>query len=66
VIFSSPATVAGIIAFFLDSTLLRGHTATRKDSGRHWWKKFRTFDADPRSDEFYSLPWGLNKYFPSV
>nr|AAC19401.1 permease 1 [Mesembryanthemum crystallinum] len=66
VIFSSPATVAGIIALFLDLTLHRRHTATRRDSGRHWWKKFRTFDADTRSEEFYSLPWGLNKYFPSL
>lgn len=66
VIFTSSATVGGIIALFFDITLHRSHTATRKDSGRHWWKKFRSYDADTRSEEFYSLPWGLNKYFPSV
>ncbi|KAK9690512.1 hypothetical protein RND81_09G133400 [Saponaria officinalis] len=66
VIFTSPATVGGIIALFLDLTLHRSHPSTRKDSGKHWWTKFKTFDGDSRSEEFYSLPWGLNKYFPSV
>ncbi|KAL3515372.1 hypothetical protein ACH5RR_022274 [Cinchona calisaya] len=66
VIFTSPATVAGIVALFLDLTLARKHTLTRKDSGRHWWAKFRTFERDPRSGEFYGLPFGLTKYFPSV
>ncbi|XP_063950093.1 nucleobase-ascorbate transporter 7 isoform X2 [Daucus carota subsp. sativus] len=66
VVFTSPATVAFIIALFLDSTLGRNHSSTRKDSGRHWWGKFRHFDDDPRSAEFYSLPYGLSKYFPSI
>ncbi|KAH9620836.1 hypothetical protein KSS87_004700 [Heliosperma pusillum] len=66
VIFASAATVGGILALFLDLTLHRSHTATRRDSGRHWWKKFRTFEGDTRSHEFYSLPWGLNRYFPSL
>lgn len=66
VIFTSPATVAFIIALFLDSTLGRSHSLTRKDSGRHWWGRFRHFDDDPRSAEFYSLPYGLSKYFPSI
>ncbi|GAB4853419.1 N alpha-acetyl-transferase [Ancistrocladus abbreviatus] len=66
VIFSSPATVAAIVALFLDLTLGRRHSSTRRDSGRHWWKKFRSYDADTRSDEFYSLPFSLNKYFPPV
>ncbi|XP_059313890.1 nucleobase-ascorbate transporter 4 [Lycium ferocissimum] len=66
VIFTSPATVAGIIAYFLDNTLARGHPLTRIDSGRHWWAKFKYFHRDPRSEEFYSLPYGLSKYFPSV
>ncbi|OIV91146.1 hypothetical protein TanjilG_30368 [Lupinus angustifolius] len=65
VIFSSPATVAIIVAYFLDSTLSRGHSSTRRDSGRHWWEKFRNFNQDTRSDEFYSLPWNLNRFFPS-
>ncbi|PQM39346.1 hypothetical protein Pyn_04226 [Prunus yedoensis var. nudiflora] len=66
VIFSSPATVAIIIAFFLDSTVSRRHSSTRRDSGRHWWEKFRNFGSDTRSEEFYSLPYNLNRYFPSV
>ncbi|CDO97291.1 unnamed protein product [Coffea canephora] len=66
VVFTSPATVAGIVALFLDLTLARKHSLTRKDSGRHWWAKYRTFERDPRSEEFYGLPFGLTKYFPSV
>ncbi|KAI3445879.1 hypothetical protein Pfo_002544 [Paulownia fortunei] len=66
VIFTSPATVAGLVAFFLDLTLARKHASTRRDSGRHWWAKFKYFDKDPRSAEFYSLPYGLSKYFPSL
>ncbi|XP_074312748.1 nucleobase-ascorbate transporter 4-like [Silene latifolia] len=66
VIFTSSATVGGIIALFLDLTLHRRQPETRKDSGRLWWTKYRAFETDPRSEEFYSLPWGLNKYFPSV
>ncbi|KAK9286750.1 hypothetical protein L1049_015154 [Liquidambar formosana] len=65
VIFTSPATVAAFLAFFLDSTLGRRHSSTRRDSGRHWWTKFRTFNSDTRSEEFYALPYNLNKYFPS-
>ncbi|KAJ0973680.1 hypothetical protein J5N97_015645 [Dioscorea zingiberensis] len=41
VIFGSPATVAAIVAYFLDSTVLRGDNATRRDRGWHWWEKFR-------------------------
>ncbi|CAB4290710.1 unnamed protein product [Prunus armeniaca] len=66
VIFSSPATVAIIIAFFLDLTVSRGHGSTRRDSGRHWWGKFKNFGSDTRSEEFYSLPYNLNRHFPSV
>lgn len=66
VLFTSPAAVAGIIAYFLDITLARRHPLTRKDSGRHWWAKFKYYGRDPRSEEFYSLPYGLSKYFPSV
>ncbi|KAL2460333.1 Nucleobase-ascorbate transporter 7 [Abeliophyllum distichum] len=63
--FTSPATVAGLVAFFLDLTLAPKHPSTRIDSGRHWWAKFKYFGKDPRSEEFYSLPVGLSKYFPS-
>lgn len=66
VVFTSPATVAFIVALFLDCTLARKHSLTRKDSGRHWWAKFRYFGDDVRSAEFYSLPYGLSKYFPSL
>ncbi|KAG8650563.1 nucleobase-ascorbate transporter 4 isoform X2 [Manihot esculenta] len=65
VIFSSPATVAIIVAFFLDCTHSLRHSSTRRDSGRHWWRKFRNFDQDDRSGEFYSLPYNLNRFFPS-
>lgn len=65
VIFSSPATVAIIVAFFLDCTHGRGHSTTRRDSGRHWWAKFRYYSQDTRTEEFYALPWNLNRFFPS-
>eukprot|EP00268_Persea_americana_P012076 TRINITY_DN1506_c0_g1_i1.p1 TRINITY_DN1506_c0_g1~~TRINITY_DN1506_c0_g1_i1.p1 ORF type:complete len:533 (+),score=82.10 TRINITY_DN1506_c0_g1_i1:760-2358(+) len=64
--FSSEAFVAGLVAFFLDTTLHWGDNAARKDRGYHWWDKFRSFKTDPRSEEFYSLPYNLNKFFPSV
>lgn len=66
VIFSSEPFVAGFVAFFLDNTLNRHDNATRKDRGYHWWDKFRAFKTDTRSEEFYSLPFNLNKFFPSV
>jgi solute carrier family 23 (nucleobase transporter), member 1 len=58
--------VAGLVAYFLDITLDKGDNTTRKDRGYHWWDKFRSFRTDPRSEEFYSLPFNLNKFFPSV
>lgn len=67
VIFTSPATVAVGIAMFLDNTVARSHSSTRIDSGRHWWwDKFWVYNKDPRTDEFYALPYGISKYFPSV
>ncbi|CAK9144970.1 unnamed protein product [Ilex paraguariensis] len=66
VIFTSPAVVAAMVAVFLDNTFARKHPSTRKDSGRHWWAKFKYFDKDARSAEFYSLTLNLTKYFPSV
>ncbi|KAG6422196.1 hypothetical protein SASPL_118760 [Salvia splendens] len=63
--FSSEAFVAGILAYFLDNTLHRDREV-RKDRGKHWWDKFRSYKTDMRSEEFYSLPFNLNKYFPSV
>ncbi|XP_021292022.1 nucleobase-ascorbate transporter 6 [Herrania umbratica] len=63
---SSEAFVAGCLAYFLDNTLHRKDSSIRKDRGKHWWDKFRSFKGDSRSEEFYSLPFNLNKYFPSV
>ncbi|MCL7045689.1 hypothetical protein MKW94_013790 [Papaver nudicaule] len=65
VIFSSHATVAAIVAYFLDCTLYRKDSAVRRDCGLVWWDKFRYYKRDTRSEEFYSLPYNLNKYFPS-
>ncbi|CAI9757483.1 unnamed protein product [Fraxinus pennsylvanica] len=64
--FSSKAFVAGILAYFLDNTLDKKDPQVRKDRGRHWWDRFHSFNSDARSQEFYSLPFKLNKYFPSA
>ncbi|KAG7591199.1 Xanthine/uracil/vitamin C permease [Arabidopsis thaliana x Arabidopsis arenosa] len=63
--FSSKAFVSGILAFFLDMTLPPKDKATKKDRGLVWWKRFKSFKSDNRSEEFYSLPLNLSKYFPS-
>ncbi|PPS19378.1 hypothetical protein GOBAR_AA01177 [Gossypium barbadense] len=64
-IFSSPATVAIMVAFFLDCTHSYWHDSIRRDNGSHWWEKFRSFNADTRTENFYSLPANLNRFFPS-
>ncbi|KAI4328302.1 hypothetical protein L6164_020665 [Bauhinia variegata] len=64
--FSSEAFVAGSLALFLDVTLHKKDNQTRKDRGMHWWDRFRSFKTDTRSEEFYSLPFNLKKFFPSV
>lgn len=62
VIFSSQATVALIVAVLLDVSY---RVKTSKiDRGMPWWVKFRTFKGDIRSEEFYSLPFNLHKFFP--
>ncbi|XP_051192631.1 nucleobase-ascorbate transporter 6 [Lolium perenne] len=66
VLFSSKAFVGGIVAYVLDNTLHRHEATVRKDRGYHWWDKFRSYRTDTRSEEFYSLPFNLNKFFPSV
>ncbi|GJU53822.1 hypothetical protein Tco_1227536 [Tanacetum coccineum] len=63
--FSPEAFVAAIVAF-LDNKLDYKDKSIRKDRGKHWWDKFRSFKTDSKSEEFYSLPFKLNKYFPSV
>ncbi|KAJ1294072.1 hypothetical protein BS78_01G118300 [Paspalum vaginatum] len=65
VIFSSPATVAAILAYLLDCTHLYWEAQVRKDKGWHWWEKFKSYKYDTRSEEFYALPYGLSRYFPS-
>ncbi|KAM0871298.1 hypothetical protein ACQ4PT_039480 [Festuca glaucescens] len=61
-IFSSPPTVGLIIAVVLDNTLdVRDAT---KDRGMPWWARFRTFRGDSRNEEFYTLPFNLNRFFP--
>lgn len=64
--FSSEPFVAGLLALFLDFTLHQKDSQTRRDRGMHWWDRFRNFKTDTRSEEFYSLPFNLNKFFPSV
>lgn len=61
IFFSSP-TVALIVAVFLDNTL--DYKDSAKDRGMPWWVKFRTFKGDTRNEEFYTLPFNLNRFFP--
>ncbi|KAF8391214.1 hypothetical protein HHK36_023516 [Tetracentron sinense] len=61
IFFSSP-TVALIVAVFLDNTL--DYKDSAKDRGMPWWVKFRTFKGDSRNEEFYTLPFNLNRFFP--
>lgn len=61
IFFSSP-TVALIVAVFLDNTLDFKDSA--RDRGMPWWAKFRTFKGDSRNEEFYTLPFNLNRFFP--
>jgi len=66
VIFSSPATVAAILAYLLDVTHLYWEASVKKDRGWFWWEKFKNYKYDARSEEFYRLPYGLSRYFPSL
>lgn len=61
-IFFSPPTVALIVAVFLDNTL--DYKDSARDRGMPWWVKFRTFKGDARNEEFYTLPFNLNRFFP--
>ncbi|MQL97900.1 hypothetical protein Taro_030592 [Colocasia esculenta] len=61
-VFSSPPTVALIVAVFLDNTL--DYKDTARDRGMPWWVRFRTFQGDSRNEEFYTLPFNLNRFFP--
>jgi nucleobase transporter 1/2 len=61
-LFMSPATVGLIIAVFMDNTM--EVERSKKDRGMPWWVKFRTFRGDNRNEEFYTLPFNLNRFFP--
>ncbi|EFJ18011.1 hypothetical protein SELMODRAFT_76475 [Selaginella moellendorffii] len=61
---SSGPVIALIVGVVLDNTLKL--KVTKKDRGANWWKNFRTFGADKRNEEFYKLPFNLNKFFPPV
>ncbi|XP_054793249.1 nucleobase-ascorbate transporter 1 [Prosopis cineraria] len=61
-IFASPAMVGLIVAVFLDNTV--EVERSKKDRGMPWWVKFRTFRGDNRNEEFYTLPFNLNRFFP--
>ncbi|WOL20583.1 hypothetical protein Cni_G29388 [Canna indica] len=59
-IFSSPPTVALILAIFLDNTLDCKDTA--RDRGMPWWDRFRTSRGDSRNQEFYTLPYNFHRF----
>lgn len=61
-IFLSSPTVGLIVSVFLDNTLEFKDSA--RDRGMPWWAKFRTFKGDSRNEEFYTLPFNLNRFFP--
>ncbi|XP_074577850.1 nucleobase-ascorbate transporter 2-like [Curcuma longa] len=61
-IFTSPPTVALMVAILLDNTL--DYKNTGHDRGMPWWARFRTFNGDSRNEEFYTLPFNLNRFFP--
>ncbi|CAM8985856.1 unnamed protein product [Rhodiola kirilowii] len=61
IFFSSP-TVAMLVSVFLDNTL--EYKESGKDRGMPWWASFRSFKGDTRNEEFYTLPFNLNRFFP--
>ncbi|KAL4587290.1 hypothetical protein LXL04_000158 [Taraxacum kok-saghyz] len=62
VVMMSHASVAVMIAMIFDCTLTLG----KNENGKDWWEKFAVYGKDVRSDEFYRLPWKLNKLFPAL
>ncbi|KAJ8634304.1 hypothetical protein MRB53_027640 [Persea americana] len=61
-VFTSAPTVALIVAVLLDNTV--DVDVSKKDRGMPWWAKFRNFKGDIRNEEFYTLPFNLNRFFP--
>jgi hypothetical protein len=51
-----------MVAVFLDNTLEVKQAGM--DRGMPWWQRFRTFKGDSRNEEFYRLPFNLNRFFP--
>ncbi|XP_047336443.1 nucleobase-ascorbate transporter 6-like [Impatiens glandulifera] len=66
VIFTSHVTVSAVIAILLDRTLPRENDDGRRDNGLQMWERFVKYNTDPRTDEFYRLPFNLNSFFPPV
>lgn len=62
-IFSSPPTVAIIVATLLDNTLEAKYAVD--DRGLPWWIPYQNRKGDVRNDEFYSLPLRINEYIPT-
>ncbi|KAK1556704.1 hypothetical protein Q3G72_010478 [Acer saccharum] len=54
----------GFMIFFsmLDNSL--DYKDSARDRGMPWWVKFWTFKGDSRNEEFYTLPFNLNCFFP--
>ncbi|KAJ7544547.1 hypothetical protein O6H91_09G082200 [Diphasiastrum complanatum] len=68
-IFSSNAVVGFILAIALDNTMKGDdhnmkRDAADKDRGLGWWRKYHKWKDSPTNEEFYKLPFNLNKYFP--
>ncbi|XP_024524652.1 nucleobase-ascorbate transporter 1 [Selaginella moellendorffii] len=59
-IFSSNAMVGFILVVILDNAL-KTH---KKNRGYGWWKKYHKWKTSATNEEFYKLPFNLNKYFP--
>nr|GEY02484.1 putative nucleobase-ascorbate transporter 10 [Tanacetum cinerariifolium] len=62
VVLMSHASVAVTIAMILDCTLGQANN----ENGKDWWEKFAMYSKDVRTNEFYKLPWKLNKFFPAI
>ncbi|CAN5961512.1 unnamed protein product [Sphagnum jensenii] len=60
-ILGSPIIITFLVACVLDNTLT--WHISNKDRGLYYTRKFNWFE-DPRSFEFYSLPFGLEEIFP--
>ncbi|KAJ4763165.1 Nucleobase ascorbate transporter [Rhynchospora pubera] len=61
-IFMSPPLVGMLVSVLLDNTV--DVVKAKRDRGMPWWVKFRTFRGDSRNEEFYTLPFNLNRFFP--